>query len=794
MEPASVVLSLLRHLVPRSLRLTRSIWNQFISWKKRASQIAFHEPLSILLSESNDFARLFIVVDALDEYPGGDDDFLAKFQTLIQHEHINMFFTSRPIHANKALGCNAIVIEMHTPLSDIKNYISGQFEKLRLSRFSPKEKKEIMDIVMWRSKAKFLVVRLYMDFIVHCPTLEALLEQKPETVLLALEVLTWILFARRALTMKELLSALAIQIRVCELDEKDSPFKESLAALGVIVTVSPNAQTVMLLHYSAKEYLTENLSTWTAKFPMVHQSHALLARKCITYLRLNQFSGKPPGQIADLGDRMNRYPLLAYAAANWGWHAQKAKDDEELSNDAMGLFSSDAHTMAAGLVMAALEEHPTHYEQAYRNLRPLHIAAIFGLDELLKRLISTNAHDLNAVTTGDWTALHWAARHGSEEVLRLLLRARADSTDLQGRTALYLACWARQLETVRVLLSHRNRADAKICNIHGTTPLHYAARQGDDEIVRELLDHSDVYAVDALGFTALDEATRKDHQIVIRTLQKFGPGNHAVLGWDSAAQDINWSAYEIDEEKIDHGARWRSVHLTCAQKEGKRRYAIKNCPPVFRKTFHLMNDAGTRIKYFLSERDILHKLHHPNIVKYLDFDEDPDQNSMLLYMEYCVLGDLGHSHGWPSKSAEHDVSDAPSLDQDGNDDDDDDGFYTVNSDVQNKCTPLDGLTVWALIYQISAALAYLHYGLAIGKDGAKHIASFKRSWEYIIHRDIKSANVVMQMSDDEKCIFKLCDLGVATEAGKGAGANTTQFIGTREFHPPEVLRGGSVDN
>jgi len=42
----------------------------------------------------------------------------------------------------------------------------------------------------------------------------------------------------------------------------------------------------------------------------------------------------------------------------------------------------------------------------------------------------------------------------------------------------------------------------------------------------------------------------------------------------------------------------------------------------------------------------------------------------------------------------------------------------------------------------------------------------------------------MQKSESGIRIFKLCDLGIASEAGKGTGYNTTRLIGTREYRPP----------
>lgn len=92
-------------------------------------------------------------------------------------------------------------------------------------------------------------------------------------------------------------------------------------------------------------------------------------------------------------------------------------------------------------------------------------------------------------------------------------------------------------------------------------------------------------------------------------------------------------------------------------------------------------------KYFESELIILRRLRHPNVVTYLDFDEDPEQNAFLLYMEYCGLGDLNTCHG--------------RLPDTGGDDDEDSyyGFYPEDpsSPKGNNSTPLDGQSVWILV-------------------------------------------------------------------------------------------------
>lgn len=159
---------------------------------------------------------------------------------------------------------------------------------------------------------------------------------------------------------------------------------------------------------------------------------------------------------------------------------------------------------------------------------------------------------------------------------------------------------------------------------------------------------------------------------------------------------------------------------------------------VFRKTFNLTvfteEVKGSIIKYFSNERQILHRLRHPNIVSYLDFEEHPDQNAIFLYMEYCDLGDLKHLYGSANADSpvEHETSDSESSD--------DDGFFAHVRPHMGETTLVRGIVTWGIIYQLSSALAYLHFGLCVQDDDGVISASFQRSWQDVIHRDIKPAN------------------------------------------------------
>jgi hypothetical protein len=261
-----------------------------------------------------------------------------------------------------------------------------------------------------------------------------LFRQNVAEVRLALETLAWLCFACRPLNASEIQDGLALRFGDLDIDKARVPCLNSLVTVCFnLVTFHPGNQIMSFAHFSIKQYLSERMERWISDHQLLpmkrwiseHQllhlanPHAFLARKCIAYLSLKPFCGQPPKEFEDLEDRPLRYPLLGYAATFWGTHVRRA-DPEATVHDAMALLASESQIMTAGLMMARYEKFASHYEHAYKGMRPLHVCAIFDLSHLVKELI-LKGNDLNATTHGDWSALHWAARNGSEEVSSLLL-------------------------------------------------------------------------------------------------------------------------------------------------------------------------------------------------------------------------------------------------------------------------------------------------------------------------------------------------------------------------------------
>ncbi|KAJ3541491.1 hypothetical protein NM208_g4588 [Fusarium decemcellulare] len=660
---------------------------------------------------------------------------------------------------------DAINLEIRTPDEDIRKYVEDTIKSTQWTRLitgNPELRDAIVNETVRKSDGMFLYTRLFLEWItshhalsvstvkqhllsqpslygVYQRMLERLVHQSQYDTKVAFEVLTWLSFSQRPLSTNELQAALAIQAGDCDLDkDKKMPIESLITSLQL--------------------FLQEQLPQQPDR--LVDNPHTLIAKKCLSYLNLKPFfSDKIPRVIGELDERLRQYPLLRYAAMHWGHHAAKG-DLEDLLSLVMSFFESYHATSAASLIMSSFEKHPKHYKEAYTEMQGLHIASSFGLSTVVSNLIHKRGASPIVKTDGEWTALHWAARRGYVDVVSLLLETPSTNAHVDMRTK--LDAWTPlHLAAKEGYTSIGADPDRK--NIHGMTALHCATKAGNLDLVQEIINDchqrtADLNIVDTLGLTALDEAIRKKHKPIEQILRAQGAtmGQTATLGpaflepkipgiIHDLPTDFAWKSYEVDEElssRIKNGAQCLCHVL---KKGGSTQRPVMR---VFRKTFEVEKDAEGEIrKYPLTERQILYYLWHPHIVAYLDSDSDPERNAFLLYMEF---------------------DDPP----------------------PSNCQPLHGVEVWSLTWQLSAALAYLHYGLALrynDDDGFK--ASFGRSWEYILHRDVKPANVVIQSIADENRIFKLCDLGIAAQAGKGLGYNRTQYIGSTGLEPPEVREG-----
>ncbi|MCG8340757.1 MAG: ankyrin repeat domain-containing protein, partial [Cytophagales bacterium] len=185
----------------------------------------------------------------------------------------------------------------------------------------------------------------------------------------------------------------------------------------------------------------------------------------------------------------------------------------------------------------------------------LHIAAMEGHNDVVARLLETDI-DVNAKNSGgENTAIYLATRENNLEVIKTLLGDEEvdpgikcgvgfyaetpleyalkriathkkavdlliNAKDLAGDTPLISMIkegWRRTKITLQII---QEGGDVDLTDKGGRTPLHWAAEEGNVEVVKALLEKTVKISVkDGAGDTPLDLAERKDYQDIVELLR-----------------------------------------------------------------------------------------------------------------------------------------------------------------------------------------------------------------------------------------------------------------------------------
>ena len=149
-----------------------------------------------------------------------------------------------------------------------------------------------------------------------------------------------------------------------------------------------------------------------------------------------------------------------------------------------------------------------------------------SLDEIF-RILSKGMVDVNCdLVSFPWTLFHYALFKGNKEMVKLLLKARADinKRNQYGKTPL---CWAihiGQIDMVQILLD--NRADPNKADNDGVTPLLFAAKRGNTNntaVVKLLIERgADVDQASDSGDTPLQTAASSGLSEIVKVLLDGG--------------------------------------------------------------------------------------------------------------------------------------------------------------------------------------------------------------------------------------------------------------------------------
>ncbi|KAF5638856.1 ankyrin protein [Fusarium sp. NRRL 25303] len=525
----------------------RSLYTNHAIQRTRPSP---REIVSTLGSVISKHTRVFIIIDALDEYgsaPGARESFLGQLARLQEESDVNLFATSRfdtTISSEiRSSFLNNMSLEINAVRGDIGTYIEGNFNMFPSDIRQNKDlRRVIIESVQESVDGMFLLARIYLNLLsykvskteirnqlamfkrgsrkgnakalsdAYEQTMTRIKSQESDHAMLAKGVLLWLTYARSELTVEDLQYALATRSKYRMVCTQDLPFESTMISVCAgLVTYDESSKIIRLVHYTTQEYLSQNPHEL---FPLTEQD---IARTCMSHLWVEE-NERYRFLDFDLATRSS-YPLWWYSAVNWGHHGR----DSSLSNRELIEFLDDEAT-----VSLAMRNALQKFKVGYFFMRHLHIAAYFGLAELVEYLLDMGAAVDIADRTGR-TPLSYASERGHEAIMVMLLErgAKVNSQDGEivpkwhydnenaGRTPLSFATEQGHEAAVHILIA--NGASSSAGSRSGRTPLSYAVENKRESLVRLFLDTEPGDISIEVG-----RAVDNEHEAIVRLLLENG--------------------------------------------------------------------------------------------------------------------------------------------------------------------------------------------------------------------------------------------------------------------------------
>ncbi|KAF5689763.1 ankyrin repeat protein [Fusarium circinatum] len=565
-NPDELLSILLKQLVAKLPSLPVDINSLYASHKERQKRPERQDIFNALQNVVAQHSKVYLIVDALDEYgPSGSsrESFLSLLRKLQRRHKINVLMTSRfdtriIAEIDNIFG-NVIELEILGSTEDIARYVEHNLSILPSAIKGNKSLNEdIIKKISESAKGMFLLAQIYLKLLsyktsetemrrqltafqkhgnedgiadaltkAYKETMDRINQQQPDHIILAKRVLFWIARAKRELTVLELQHALAMSSVQCEPCEADLPFDETLVTVCAgLVAVDEAKKTIQLVHYTVQEYINQR------PCQLLPVTELDIARACIAYLSFSSFQGGYYPTWNGMKDRLKPYPFYHYAAKNWGHHAR----DSSISVDELiEHFNPGTQLMKSVCVLLVRESSISiteYWPTPPRSTSRLHIAAYFGLENIVQKLLLTCSQ---ADPTDDFnrTPLSYAAEQGYETVIELLIDNGADkdsrATDeyqYEGRTPLSFAA-EKGHEAAAQTLINRGACLHLVCGTafgrgRGWTPLSYATQRGHKTVVTLLLESGAELEYDNSGRTALSRAAAKGHKDIASLLLQRG--------------------------------------------------------------------------------------------------------------------------------------------------------------------------------------------------------------------------------------------------------------------------------
>ncbi|KAL7945324.1 putative kinesin [Trichoderma barbatum] len=504
-----------------------------------------YESLKRMLRSLHDYystqKRYYFIIDAVDESEEVDRreilNLLCGLCSEIKFCVVKIFIASRPVTQLEARRdqFNFIRLQDET-ISDISNFAHSLLDGLDLASAITYMIENAQGVFLWvkLTCAELLIFhedgyseKDIFDMLKQLPTeLEELyalmldkMRAKKSCLSYGLKMFRFILFAKRPLTVDELLHSLGIPDNL-ESDWifqlSDGPFQKRVPSSDrIIISCGGNFieikqqpggdRIVQVIHQTAHEFLLNPHGAVANSEFRVEKDHAhvCIAIVCIRYLmicaaktslrmKLPSFKHWHSGHYESFVKYLEKRPLASYVFCYLKDHIDSClkyvnqnPSIQHLASELTGDWASDPFNFL-------LESWAgSHLESAdLERIRSglLFAATMGGFDVAAETLISAGVN-VNITEESGCTPLSWAARNGHESTTRLLISkgAAVEHRDDVELTPLLWAAINGHLATVEVLLGQG--ANTEATDVCGKTPLVRATLEGHQAIVELLLQH-----------------------------------------------------------------------------------------------------------------------------------------------------------------------------------------------------------------------------------------------------------------------------------------------------------------
>jgi hypothetical protein len=308
----------------------------------------------------------------------------------------------------------------------------------------------------------------------------------------AKNILRWVVWAERPLTLQELTIAIAIRPEQQSTSEMSKMMRFDLegdhhSILGPLINIRNGL--VYLVHQSAKDYLKVMDPITSEKITVrSNESNLYISTCCLAYLSFDEFEqGLVRDSISwtETRGRYKKFPFLEYSAMHWPSHVRQL--DEEL------LATPDLLSVFLNLATSNKKFHSWHrvYRKSNTSVwnytHPWRITTHFGFICFLRALLD-NWAAINDGFHTDESPLLMAVIDGNRTAVRYLVEHGADVNAQDGfyGNPLQAAVIDNRVEIVRCLVE--NGADVNAQGGEYGNALSAAEANGNNSIIHFLLE------------------------------------------------------------------------------------------------------------------------------------------------------------------------------------------------------------------------------------------------------------------------------------------------------------------